>query len=137
MEVGVADRWQLEGWLRSHSTSQALVTRARIVLGSAEGESIRELTERLEVTQRTVCLWRRRYREAGLAGLRSLPRSGRPRTISTAKERAVSKRDGAQTRDGDPLEHPSPGQRGRAGSKHERLIGRMGFSFRALGKSKV
>jgi transposase len=59
------------------------------VLGSADGESIRELAERLEVTQRTICLWRRRYRQAGLAGLRSLPRSGRPRTISAAKERAV------------------------------------------------
>jgi transposase len=89
VEVEAADRRQLEGWLRSHSTPQALVTRARIVLGSADGESIRELAERLEVTQRTVCLWRHRYREAGVAGLRSLPRSGRPRTISAAKERAV------------------------------------------------
>ena len=87
--VGAADRRQLEGWLRSHSTPQALVTRARIVLGSAEGESIRELAERLEVTQRTVCLWRRRYREAGVAGLRSRPRSGRKRRITAAKERAV------------------------------------------------
>ena len=89
VEVGAADRRQLEGWLRSHSTPQALVTRARIVLGSAEGESIRELAERLEVTQRTVCLWRRRYREAGVAGLRSRPRSGRKRRITAAKERAV------------------------------------------------
>lgn len=89
VEVGAADRRRLEGWLRSHSTPQALATRARIVLGSADGESIRELAERLEVTQRTICLWRRRYREAGLAGLRSLPRSGRPRTIGAAKERAV------------------------------------------------
>jgi transposase len=89
VEVGGADRRQLEAWLRGHNTPQALVTRARIVLGSADGESIRELAERLEVTQRTVCLWRRRYGEAGLAGLRSLPRSGRPRTISAAKERAV------------------------------------------------
>ena len=56
VDVGGADRRQLEGWLRSHSTPQALVTRARIVLGSADGESIRELAERLEVTQRTVCL---------------------------------------------------------------------------------
>ena len=89
VEVVAADRRQLEGWLRSHSTPQALARRGRIVLGSADGESIRELGERLGVTQRTVCLWRRRYREAGLAGLRSLPRSGRPRTISAAKERAV------------------------------------------------
>jgi transposase len=79
----------LEGWLRSRSAPQALATRARIVLGSADGASIRQLAERLEVSQCTICLRRRRYREAGLAGLRSLPRAGRPRIISAAKERAV------------------------------------------------
>lgn len=89
VEVSGADRRQLEAWLRSHSTPQALATRARIMLGSADGESIRELAERLDITQRTVGLWRRRYREAGLAGLRTLARSGRPRRISAAKEQAV------------------------------------------------
>jgi len=89
VEVSGADRRQLEGWLRSHGTPQALATRARIMLGSAAGESIRALADRLGVTQRTVCLWRRRYREAGLAGLRTLPRAGRPRRITAAKERAV------------------------------------------------
>ena len=89
VEIGGADRRQLEAWLRSHSTAQALATRARIVLGSGAGESIRALAGRLGVTERTICLWRRRYREVGLAGLRTLPRSGRPRAITPAKERAV------------------------------------------------
>jgi transposase len=75
--------------VRSHSTPQALATRATIVLGSANGESIRALAEQLEVTQRTVCLWCRRYREAGLAWLRTRPRAGRPLQIITARERAV------------------------------------------------
>jgi transposase len=44
---------------------------------------------RLGVTQTTVCLWRRRYRSAGLDGLRTRPRSGRKRRITTAKEQAV------------------------------------------------
>jgi len=87
--VSGADRRQLEAWLRSHSAPQALATRARIVLGSADGESIRALAERLDITQRTVGLWRRRYRERWLAGLRTLARSGRPRRISAAKEQAV------------------------------------------------
>jgi transposase len=59
------------------------------VLGSAAGESIRALAARLGVTERTVCLWRRRYREAGVAGLRTLPRAGRPRQITAAREKAV------------------------------------------------
>ena len=89
MEVSGADRAELEQWLRAQSIPQALATRARIVLGSAAGESVRELARRLRVTQSTVCLWRRRYREAGLAGLRTLPRAGRPRRITATKEQAV------------------------------------------------
>ena len=88
VEVSEADRAQLEAWLRSQSIAHALATRARIVLGSAEGESIRALAERLKVTQRTVCLWRRRYASRGLDGLRNRPRSGRPR-ISSIQEQAV------------------------------------------------
>src|SRR5262249_37960490 len=63
--------------------------RARIVLGSAAGESIRGLSQRLQVTERTICLWRRRYASRGLDGLRNRPRSGRPRQITSAKELAV------------------------------------------------
>ena len=51
VEVGEADRAQLEAWLRSQSIAHALATRARIVLGSAAGESIRALAERFKVTQ--------------------------------------------------------------------------------------
>jgi len=79
----------LEQWLRAQSIPQALAIRARIVLGSAAGESVRGLAARLGATQTTVCLWRRRYRSAGLAGLRTQPRAGRPRRITAAKEQAV------------------------------------------------
>ena len=89
MEIGGADRAELEHWLRLQSIPQALATRARIVLGSAAGESVSGLAARLGVTQTTVCLWRRRYRSAGLDGLRTKPRMGRPRRITSAKEQAV------------------------------------------------
>jgi transposase len=89
VEVSDPDRLQLQAWLRTQSIAQALATRARIVLGSAAGESIRELAERLGVTQRTVCLWRGRYASQGLEGLRNRSRAGRPRRITSAKEQAV------------------------------------------------
>ena len=89
VEVSGADRVALEQWLRAHSISQALAIRARIVLGSAAGESVRGLATRLGVTQTTVSLWRRRYRSEGLEGLRSKARSGRPRQITAAREQAV------------------------------------------------
>jgi transposase len=89
VEIGAADRAQLEAWLRTQSIPQALAMRARIVLGSAAGESIRGLAQRLKLTERTICLWRRRYASQGLDGLRNRPRAGRPRRITGAKEQAV------------------------------------------------
>jgi len=89
VEVSEADRAQLERWLRSQTIAHGLAVRGQIVLGSAAGESIRGLAERLQVTQRTVCLWRRRYANQGLDGLRNRPRAGRPRRITAAKEQAV------------------------------------------------
>ncbi len=89
VEISGADRAELESWLRAQSIPQALAMRARVVLGSAAGESVRALAARLGVTQTTVCLWRRRYRSAGLDGLRTQPRTGRRRRITAAKEQAV------------------------------------------------
>src|SRR3981189_3816977 len=86
VEIRGADGAELEQWLGGQRIPQALATRARVVLGSAAGESVRGLAARLGVTQTTVCLWRRRYRSAGLDGLRTKPRMGRPRRITSAKE---------------------------------------------------
>ena len=83
------DRTVLEGWIRSPSLPQAWSLRAKIVLASADGDGVRALARRLEVSPTTVCQWRGRYRAEGLAGLQTKPRSGRPREISDAKERAV------------------------------------------------
>ena len=88
VEVSKAERSELEAWLRSQTIAQGLAKRARIVLGSASGESIRELAERLEVSQPTVCLWRQSsasLESLGLkaepaadgAGVSALPRSAR------------------------------------------------------------
>ena len=89
LEVKEADRTELASWLRSQRLPQSLGMRARVVMLSAEGHSLREIAERLGVTQRTVCLWRRRYQGEGIAGLRSRHRSGRPRRVSRRKELAV------------------------------------------------
>ena len=47
VDVSGADRAALEQWLRAQSIPQALATRARIVLDSAAGESVRSLARRL------------------------------------------------------------------------------------------
>ena len=110
VEISGADRAELEHWLRAQSIPQALATRARIVLGSAAGESVRGLAARLGVTQTTVCLWRRRYRSAGLEGLRTKPRSGPPAADYLGQGAGGNQRDAAQAQGGDPLERAALGQ---------------------------
>ena len=79
----------LEGWLRSPTLPQAWSLRAKITLASAAGEGPRAIARYLGVSPNTVCYWRRRYREEGLAGLKTRARPGRPPEITPAKERAV------------------------------------------------
>lgn len=87
--VAEADRARLEAWLRAPTVAQDLALRAKVILASATGEGVRPLARRLGVSPNTVAVWRRRYRSAGLDSLRTKPRAGRPRCISSAKERAV------------------------------------------------
>jgi transposase len=87
--VAEADRAMLESWLRAPNTTQRVALRAKVMLASAKGEGVRPLARRLGVSPNTVAVWRRRYRRQGLAGLRTLPRVGRPRRITAAKEQAV------------------------------------------------
>jgi transposase len=87
--VAPKDRKALEQWLRCPTMPQQWVLRAKIVLAAARGEGVRETARRLEVTPATACQWRQRYAESRLAGLKTKARSGRPRRISDARERAV------------------------------------------------
>ena len=87
--VSGADRRKLESWLRMPTLSQELGLRARLILASVQGESVRAVAQRFSVSPNTVAVCRRRYREGGISGLRTKMRSGRPRRISVAKEQAV------------------------------------------------
>jgi len=61
-----------------------------IVLGAAKGLANRVLARQLSTSVPTVLLWRKRYEEAGLAGiLEDRHRSGRPKRISNEKEAAI------------------------------------------------
>ena len=75
-------RQQLQRWLRRQKTSQALASRARIILNSAEGHSDQAVAQMLSTTRATVGKpWRRRFLRNGCDGLLDEPRSGTPRSI--------------------------------------------------------
>ena len=72
----------LEAVVRAPTSEQRAVTRARIVLRSADGIAIERVADELGVAVMTVKLWRRRYAQAGLAGLADAPRPGHPPTYA-------------------------------------------------------
>lgn len=76
-----------------HRTSDADERdRMRMVVHAKEGETGRAIGQRLGYTDRAVRNWIRRYNEGGLAGLKDLARSGRPRHLAAAQEEEVRRR---------------------------------------------
>jgi transposase len=83
------EREVLERWARRPSSAQALALRCRIVLAAADGESSKDIAERLGCTASTVGKWRGRFARQRLEGLHDEPRPGKPRTIRDEDVEAV------------------------------------------------
>jgi putative transposase len=79
------DHQQLAALARSRSLPHGLVRRAQLVLLAADGLSNTAIAEKLRLSAQSVCLWRKRYLQHGLAGLHEELKSGRPRSISDEK----------------------------------------------------
>ena len=62
LEVSAEERGELERLIRTHGTAQQIALRARMILLSAEGLKIGEITARLGVWRKTVSEWRKRWR---------------------------------------------------------------------------
>ena len=85
---------------RTHDADER--DRVRMVVQASEGETGAAIAQRFGCSSRAVRKWIARYNEGGLAGLKDLPRSGRPRHLESAKEEDVRRRldAGAQAEDG-------------------------------------
>jgi transposase len=83
------DSEELGRLVRRHSSSHALVTRARIVLGLANGETVSEVASRLGITERVVYRWCKRYETDGVSGLSDRPRTGRPPVLDSEKAKEI------------------------------------------------
>jgi transposase len=80
LKLSGLERQALEQISRSRAEPAGLVRRSRGILWSCEGWTNDEIAAQLDVSSPTVCYWRKRFSEAGLAGLHDRPKSGRPRT---------------------------------------------------------
>jgi transposase len=63
---------------RSRTAPAREVERARIMLLASAGTRVPALAQELELTQRTVRTWLKRFKAEGLEGVPDRPRSGRP-----------------------------------------------------------
>jgi transposase len=80
-------REALEQLVRTHSTSQQLALRARLILHAADGMRVRASARELGVWPKTVRYWRKRWRQAAdrqsvPERLADAPRSGAPPTYT-------------------------------------------------------
>lgn len=83
------DRHLLEGLTRSGTTEQRLVQRARIVLGAADGLKNGDIAEMVGCSSATARLWRNRWLDDGLEGLKDAPGRGRKPTYTPEDEARV------------------------------------------------
>ena len=68
------------------------VQRAKLVVYAADGLSNVEIARRLDMSERNVGRWRRRFAEQRLGGLRDQARSGRPCRFSPRSRSPKSRR---------------------------------------------
>jgi transposase len=74
------ERHALERIARSRTEAMRRVERARIILALADGKKAVAVAQHFKVCEGSVHYRRKRFNEAGMAGLEDLPRSGRPET---------------------------------------------------------
>jgi transposase len=84
LAVSESEAEALRAMTRAGTTEQRTAMRARVILRAAEGAAHVAIAEELGVSIPTVLLWRRRFKEQGLAGLADAAHPGRPRTYGRA-----------------------------------------------------
>src|SRR5260370_35104911 len=83
------DRKVLEACSRSPTTLQRDLKRARIVLLAAAGRSTRSIAKEVGVQPRIVSLWRHRYADHGLEGLKDKPPPGKQPIYTKATDKRI------------------------------------------------
>ncbi|MGY4230228.1 transposase [Bradyrhizobium sp. USDA 4503] len=85
------DRKVLEAYCRSPVTLQRDLKRAQIVLLAAAGRSTRSIAKEVGVQPRIVSLWRHRYADHGLEGLKDKPRPGKQPIYTKTTDKRILK----------------------------------------------
>jgi transposase len=92
----------LEMWAGARKGERRLVERAQVVLLSAQGLPLREVSRRSGLSPQNCSKWRKRFSLQRLVGLKDRPRSGRPPVLSAHQRLKVVALATSKPTDGHP-----------------------------------
>lgn len=92
LRLSKKQRSQLRALTRRQTAPAAEVLRARIILGLADGTPYQQLCAALGTSSATVSLWRKRFVESGVGGLRSRHVGSEPSVLTPALRAKVIRR---------------------------------------------
>lgn len=87
IELNEEDEQTLLMWARSGKTEQRMAKRAQVILLTAEGRTLDEISVNVGLGRQSCIKWRKRFITEGIEALQDQQRSGKPPTIS-AEEKA-------------------------------------------------
>lgn len=82
IELSKEEKETLQMWVGAHKTEQRMAQRAKVILFSAEGLYLDEISRRSGLSPQNCSKWRVRFTRDRLDGLRDKPGRGKPCTIS-------------------------------------------------------
>ena len=91
IEISRGDKSQLQRWANSRAISVQQRDRAVMVLESARGTPVNQIAQKLGTYPNKVIMWRNRYQDKGLLGLKDKPRKGRPLRYKGLREKLLRK----------------------------------------------
>lgn len=102
LEINDEQREELVTMQRSLKLERRYVDRAKVILLSANGETIDSIMKQVSLSRRAVNKWRQRFKKNGLDGLKDAPRSGKkpfitPEQKALVIQKACSKPEGGYT----------------------------------------
>src|SRR3989338_1973415 len=65
--------------------------RILMIIYTSQKETLRDVAERLQCDHKLVFYWKERYKKEGLEGLKTRPKSGKPRKISRRQESSLKR----------------------------------------------
>lgn len=84
------ERQILTMWAKARKTEQRYAQRAKVILLSAQGRFLPDISHESGLSRQNCTRWRTRFLEDRLEGLKDRPRRGRPPTISAQRKTQVT-----------------------------------------------